>query len=152
MNSNYIRPLVICLFRINNKILVAECFDPSANYYFYRPLGGAIKFGELSEDALRREILEEIGENIRDLNYLGTLENIFTFNNELGHEIVLVYDGKFVNQEIYTKEWISGCEGEDGNLPFMSVWKSLEYFQEPDSSPLYPDGLLQLIFNTREGS
>jgi 8-oxo-dGTP pyrophosphatase MutT (NUDIX family) len=151
MSINTIRPLVICLFSNRNKILVAECFDPSINSFFYRPLGGAIKFAEHSLDALRREIHEEIGEGIIDMTYVGMIENIFTYNQELGHEIVLVYDGKFINQGIYTQEWIDGYEEEDGNLPFRALWKPLDYFQLPNSFPLYPEGLLELISKENVG-
>jgi hypothetical protein len=79
------------------------------------------------------------------------IENIFTYNQELGHEIVLVYDGKFMNQEIYTQECIDGYEEEDGNLPFRAVWKPIDYFLVPKSFPLYPEGLLELISKVKVG-
>jgi 8-oxo-dGTP pyrophosphatase MutT (NUDIX family) len=71
--------------------------------YFYRRLGGAIEFGERAVHTLRRELNEEIGEEIADLHYLATLENIFTFNGRPGHEIVLVYGGRFVDPRIYAR-------------------------------------------------
>lgn len=145
MSSSLIRPLVICIFQHHKKILVAESYDPVTNQLFYRPLGGAIKFGEYSQAALQREIMEEIGENIHNLNFLGTIENIFVFNQQKSHEIVLVYDGEFIKQEIYRKESISGYEEEDGVLHFKAVWKHLEDFRGSDKYPLYPDGLLQLL-------
>jgi 8-oxo-dGTP pyrophosphatase MutT (NUDIX family) len=151
MDDNKIRPLVICIFSNNEKILVAECVDPANNELFYRPLGGAIEFGERSQDALRREIWEEIGEGIQNLSYLGMIENIFEFNKELGHEIVLVYDGAFINQDLYEREWISGYEEDDENLYFKSVWKTVDDFMILDNPPLYPDGLIQLLSQVKEG-
>ncbi|MCA9941424.1 MAG: NUDIX domain-containing protein, partial [Anaerolineales bacterium] len=56
-----IRPLVICLFRHKNHILVMEGYDPVKQQTFYRPLGGGIEFGEHSAIALRRELREELG-------------------------------------------------------------------------------------------
>ena len=74
-----IRPIAICLFRYENKILVAEGKDPIKDQTFYRPLGGGIEFGERSEETIRREIREELNEEVTALRYLGTLENIFVF-------------------------------------------------------------------------
>ena len=85
-----IRALAICIFSHNGKILVFEGYDPLKDEIFYRPLGGGIEFGERSEEAIHRETMEEIDAEVKDLVYLGALENIFVFNGEPGHEIVQV--------------------------------------------------------------
>ena len=139
----HIRPLVICLFRHNGKILVSEEYDPTKGEIFYRPLGGGIEFGEHSEDALHRELMEEIGAEVKNLVYLGTLENIFTFDGEPGHEIVQVYDGALIDSGFYEQAVISGYEAEV-NLPMKVMWKSLDEFG-PGKSILYPDGLLEML-------
>ena len=36
--------------------------------------------------------------------FLFTLENIFTFNGEPGHEIVMVYDGRLVDEKLHEQE------------------------------------------------
>ncbi|SRR5712691_3137526 len=77
MKPNEIRPIAICVFREKDRILVAEGHDPVAQT-FYRPLGGAIRCGEKGADTLIRELREELDVEIRDLRYLGALENIFT--------------------------------------------------------------------------
>jgi hypothetical protein len=41
-----IRPLAICVFSQNGKILVCEGYDATTSDTFYRPLGGGIEFGE----------------------------------------------------------------------------------------------------------
>jgi len=140
-----VRPLAICVFRSGDRILVAEGYDPVKGEVFYRPLGGAIKFGEYSREALIRELREEIGAEITGLRYLGTLENIFTFNGEPGHEIVLVYEGAFVDESIYTRDSIEGHEGHR-DLVFKAVWRSLSDFQA-NRPPLYPPGLYELLMS-----
>lgn len=90
MQQARIRPLAICVFRRGERILVAEGYDRVKGERFYRPLGGAIKFGEYAPVALVREIQEELGMGISGLRYLGTLENLFTYEGQQGHEIVLV--------------------------------------------------------------
>jgi 8-oxo-dGTP pyrophosphatase MutT (NUDIX family) len=138
-----IRPLAICIFRNNGKILVSEEHDPSKGETFYRPLGGGIEFGEHSTDAIHRELMEEIGAGVKDLVYLGTLENIFTFNGQPGHEIVQVYDGSLVESGLYGQKVISGHE-EDVNLPMKVIWKRLDEFG-PGGLILYPHGLYELL-------
>ncbi len=139
--QNQIRPLAICIFRNENKILVAEGFDPIKNQTFYRPLGGGIEFGELSKATVQREIKEELGEEVTDLHFLGTLENIFIFNGTAGHEIVQVYDGRLVNSKMYEQAEMSGMEADGG--PFKALWKNIDEFNP--QTPLYPDGLLEML-------
>ena len=140
---NQIRPLAICLFSHNDKILVSEEHDPAKGETFYRPLGGGIEFGEHSMDTIRRELMEEIGAQVKDLVYLGTIENIFTFNGIPGHEIVQVYDGVLVESGLYEQAVISGYEA-DVNLSIKVMWKDLDEFGS-GKSILYPQGLLELL-------
>jgi len=140
---NQIRPLAICVFLNNNRILVAEGYDPIKQQTFYRPLGGGIEFGETSVDTVRRELKEELNVEVGELRYLGTLENIFVFNGNSGHEIVQVYDGALVDSRLYEQAVIVGIEAEI-NESFNAVWKSLDEFGE-GKSILYPRGLLELL-------
>lgn len=143
MKKNRIRPLAICVFRKNDRILVAEGYDTVKMQTFYRPLGGAIEFGERGEDAVRRELMEEIGAEVGEIWYLGTLENIFVFNGEPGHEIVMVYDGVLTDSGLYEQAEVEGDEAEVGES-FKAVWKSLDEFGE-EKSILYPTGLAELL-------
>ncbi|MFL7869309.1 MAG: NUDIX hydrolase [Anaerolineales bacterium] len=138
-----IRPIAICLFRHDGKILVFEGYDPRKDETFYRPLGGGIEFGERSVDTIRRELREEIGAEVRNLVYLGTLENIFTFDGKPGHEIVQVYDGVLSESGLYKQAVILGHE-VGVEEPFRAMWKSLDEFG-PGESILYPDGLLEML-------
>ena len=139
----HIRPIAICVFRHHGKILVFEGHDPRKDETFYRPLGGGIEFGERSADTIRRELREELGAEVCDLVYLGTLENIFTYDGEPGHEIVQVYDGALTESGLYEQAVILGHEA-DVEKPFQAMWKSLDEFG-PGKSILYPDGLLEML-------
>ena len=139
----HIRPIAICVFRHHGKILVFEGHDPRKDETFYRPLGGGIEFGERSADTIRRELREEINVEVRDLVYLGTLENIFTYDDEPGHEIVQVYDGVLTEPGLYEQAVVLGHEAEVEE-PFLAMWKSLDEFGT-GGSILYPDGLLEML-------
>ena len=145
MKPGKVRPLAICGFRHGDRILTAEGYDDVKRETFYRPLGGRIEFGEYSHETVAREVREEIGAEVANLRYLGTLESIFTYNGQQGHEIVIVYDGKFVDSTIYEREIIMGHEADenyDGDMKV--VWKSLDFFRRGEA-PLYPTGLLELL-------
>ena len=146
MEQPRIRPLAICICRDGDRILVAEYFDSVKRETFYRPLGGAIEFGERGAETVTRELREELGAEVRNIGYLGTIENLFTHEGQPGHEIVLVYDGKLVDKSLYARGFLDGVE--DGNAPFKAVWRTLAGFRETGDR-LYPDGLLEML--TRRG-
>ena len=61
---------------------------------FFRVLGGSIEKGETAEEAVRRELREEINMEIENLEFLKVVENIFTYAGEKKHEIVFMFKGK----------------------------------------------------------
>ncbi len=145
-----IRPIAICLFRHNGRILAAEGYDPLKQQLFYRPLGGGIEFGEHSQDTIVREIREELGTAVINLRYIATLENRFVFNGKPGHEIVQVYDGEFSDPALYQQPTLHGIE--DNGESFTAVWKSPDDFRGQNAPPLYPDGLLDLLTKPKDNS
>jgi 8-oxo-dGTP pyrophosphatase MutT (NUDIX family) len=142
MKPGKVRPIAIGVFQNNNRILVSEGLDTVKKQAFYRPLGGRIEFGEFGYQTVIREIKEEIQAEVTNLRYLGTIENIFIYDGEKGHEIILIYDGDFVDPDFYDQEIISGLE--DDGTQITAVWKSLPEIKTGDI-PLYPTGLMQLL-------
>ena len=137
-----IRPVALCVFQNKNRILVIEGYDKVKREIFYRSLGGGIEFGEKAEDTVRRELKEEINVELGEVRYLGTLENIFTFNGNSHHEIVMIHDGVLVDSGLYEQAVIVGKEANGDHI--RALWKSLDEFRE-GKSILYPDGLLALL-------
>ena len=146
--TGYIRAIAICVFRNGNRILVGDGYDPSKGEVFYRPPGGRIEFGEPSAVALRREMKEELGVEVSEPNLLGVLENIFTFDGKQGHEIVFVYDGRLSDESLYRVDRFSGTESNGAT--FNAIWLDLDTIG-PDTPPVYPDGLLQLLAGDNQG-
>jgi len=142
MRPSQVRAIAICVFRRQESILVFEGHDTTKRQTFYRPLGGTIEFGELSRQTVIREIREEIDAGITNLRLIGTLENLFTFEGQPGHEIVLVYEADFTDMTLYHRTLIVGQEDDGGH--FNALWKPLADFAS-GQSPLYPDGLLELL-------
>ncbi len=143
MKPNVVRPIAICVFRRDGRILAAEYDDPVRDQTFYRPLGGTIEFGEYSATTVERELAEELGAAVTGLRYLGALENVFTYNGQTGHEIVLVYDGELADLALYEREALEGVE--DSGAPIRAVWVQLDDCRLPGAPPVYPTGLLELL-------
>jgi len=140
-----IRPVALCVFRNQDRILVFEGYEKARDETFYRPLGGGIEFGEKAEETVRRELKEEIDVDVADLKYLGILENIYIFNEKPYHEVVLIYDGALVNAGMYAQTVITGKEANGDDI--RAMWKSLDEFGE-GKSILYPPGLLEMLAGT----
>ena len=137
-----IRPLALCVIWRDDSIFVAEGYDEVKQETFYRPLGGAIEFGEYGQQTIGRELQEEIQAAVNQIHYLGTLESIFSYNGQPGHEIALIYEAVFIDPDLYSWEEIDGYE--DDELLFAARWMPLNFFRE-GKAPLYPAGLLDLL-------
>ena len=118
-----------------------EARDESRDLTFYRPLGGGIEFGERSDAAVRRELLEEIGAELEELSLLTIFENLFAFEGEAWHEIVFVYEATLADPSFYDRRSFVVTE-ETSTLP--GIWRRLSDF-DMASAPLYPDGLLAFL-------
>lgn len=144
MKKKRIRPLAICVFRNQGRILVNQGYDAVKDEYFFRPLGGGIEFGETSMDTVCRELMEELDVEVdrNSLMYIGTVENIFTFLGRPHHEIIMIYDGALKQPGLYDQAVIVGKEANGGEI--RAQWKNINDFAAGESI-LYPTGLLELL-------
>ena len=140
----HIKTKALCLFRHQDKVLSSYGYDPAKDETYLRPIGGGIEFGETSTQAIAREVLEEIQQQICKPQLLGVLENLFTFDGQQGHEIVFVYEAEFVVPTVYGAIEISGCE-MDGST-YIAQWLSREQIEQK-KYPIYPKGIEQWLFN-----
>lgn len=138
-----IRPRVICIFRHQGNILVRKHKNPKVQAPFYRPIWGNIKFGEYSRDAILREVWQQFGTSVVNLRYLATLEDILRFNERASHEIVQVYEGEFVNKNLYQSFTLPNME--DNWELFSVAWKPFADFSGKNAPLLSPDGLLEVL-------
>jgi 8-oxo-dGTP pyrophosphatase MutT (NUDIX family) len=66
-------------------------FEKSAKGYLYT-VGGKIGLNETSEEAIKRELMEEIGMEVKNLNLVAVNENFFKVEDKGTHEICFVYN------------------------------------------------------------
>ncbi len=134
-----IRPIALGLAIKNNKLLVSEGFDKVRNETFYRCLGGGIEFLEKSEEALKREFLEEINVDITVKNFLGISENIFTYQGKKAHELILFYSIE-ISDENYQEEYkVIDDHGET-----IAKWIDIDEFKNKNKI-LYPKEVFKYI-------
>lgn len=141
MSTSGIRGKSICVLRRRDEILVGPAFDPTKKEAFYCPPGGGIEFGERAIDAVHREMREELQIELHDVELLGVLENIFTYDNCPGHELVFVFRARATDPTIYERDEIMG---EENGQPMPSRWIPLEQFGN-GTLRLYPHGLCDLL-------
>lgn len=122
-------------------LLVQRGYDASKMQVFYRPLGGGVEFGETSEEAVRREMVEELGASVRPVRKLGTIESIFTHNGVRGHEIAIVWLVDFVDRSLYLEDTLPYREGDHQS---EAQWVH-PFSLKAQGIPLFPDGLTELL-------
>lgn len=112
---------VAALIRNGNKILVEQ--NKQVDYYGMP--GGRCKLGEDSISAIKREVLEETGEEVEYIRSVGILENFFIsrYTNSPYHEILIIHELKFKNQKVYEQDDIINLE-EKKDAKFY--WKRLQ--------------------------
>ena len=88
-----IRNIALAHIEHTRKWLVENGFDNVKNETYYRFLGGGIDFGEYSQEAIQRELKEEIGANDVVVKSLMLVhEDLFHLNGEKCHLVEFIYD------------------------------------------------------------
>ena len=111
---------VAALIRNEDKILVEKNTDVD----YYGLIGGRCHLGEDSIEAIKREILEETGEEVIHIRTVGIIENFFTsrYSNSPYHEILIIHEMKFKNDKMYLEDKIVNKE-EPSKAKFY--WKEI---------------------------
>lgn len=95
-------------------------FEKSPKGYIYT-IGGKVKLNESSEEAMKREIMEEVGMEVKKMNLRSVLENFYTTEKEKVHEICFVYE---IDEEF------------NGVIPSEFIEVSMDDINEHDVKPI----------------
>lgn len=131
-----IRNLAVGLPVRAGRVLVSESVDRVRDLRFHRAVGGGIEFGELAEQALRREFREELAVELDHAELLGVLENRFTYEGEPGHEIVHVFAVRSAALDALPL---------DAELVVLDEGSPVRWVPMDTDVPVFPDGVLELL-------
>jgi len=93
-------------------------------------IGGHMEFGESIEDTARREVLEEVGVEIKNVRYVGTTNDNEAFKNEGRHYINLYVVSELANGEPVLAEpdkmtELRWCDLDSLPEPLFAPWPKL---------------------------
>ena len=114
----------------NEKILL--CKSKKRGHYFLP--GGHVEFGEKTEEALKREFIEETGSEVKIGKFVGAFENIFGQEQKY-HEVCLVFTASLLHSD---KEIVS----KEDHIEYARVGK-----EEFASSNFLPKFMKEVVLN-----
>ncbi len=142
MKTDSIRFRAAALFMHKGNILVHESENRNTGETWFVPPGGGVEYGESSLHALKREIKEELGWNIKDEKLIGAFESFHVINEIEEHEISFVYLAAPENSSVFNESEFR--ISEDNGTRKIFTWKGIPDLAKPGSL-LYPKGLLEKI-------
>lgn len=139
---NKIRGKVIGLAKNDNKLLVFEVLNDQGNLKGWCPIGGGIEFGEKAEDALIREIYEELKCTAIITGKPIICENIFEHHGSIGHEIIFTFPITLSDSTLYSKNRFQ--IREERRSAHWVEWVLIEKFQKNEAI-LFPSIIINQL-------
>ncbi len=139
MNGKKFTAKAMCLFVHKKKLLLYEAHWEGQ--HFYRPPGGHIEHGEYAHQAVVREVKEEIGAKIKNVELWRVIENIFATKEKLRHEYVFCFTADFVDKKFYALKQIEAYEDDKKQL---LCWYSKEDVAKHKMF-VVPKGILEVL-------
>lgn len=139
---NSIRGKVIGIAKEQNRILVVEVLDDEGNLKGWCPIGGGIAFGETAQEALIREVQEELKCDVQIFNAPLVWENIFKHHGVQGHEIIFAFSVRFREPKVYQKKRFQIFESNGES--HWAQWIEIDQFKT-GKTLLFPPGLINKV-------
>lgn len=138
-----ITPVALAVAVHANRVFLFHGEDATAGEAFYRPMGGAIAFGERAMATAERVVERDMSTDFLGARQLGVLENVYTRDGTTQHEICFVFLGAFADRQVYDHETVELTEGDQ--IVAQGGWYDFNQLSAPDSPRVYPDGLLDVV-------
>ena len=137
------RQAALCLFRNGNAFLVAEIQDPQTGLVLHRPPGGGIEEGESPEQALRREVREELGVTLTTIEELGTVDHVWFWNGREVRERAWLFLASSSDDARLSRGECPALIEADGQ-GFKTFWRPIEG-NMATLPPLCPSGIAEFL-------
>jgi mutator protein MutT len=137
------RQAALCIFRRSATFLVAENIDPHNGAVLHRPPGGGIEAGETPEQAVRREVIEELGITLTHVAPIGHIDHIWQWKSRELHERAFIFLADPADDPRLNRgETIELIEAD--GLHSRTLWLPLDGAAD-SLPPLCPTGLRDLL-------
>jgi len=120
----------------DNKILLHK----NINEEHYALIGGRVAIGESSEEALKREVMEEMGKEVDIIEGLTTVENFFEMKDSKYYEILFVHRLEFKDEQ--DKKILDTIKNVEGKDYLIYEWIDID---EIDKYPLRPKVIKDML-------
>jgi ADP-ribose pyrophosphatase YjhB (NUDIX family) len=116
---------------------------------FWALPGGRVEFLETSEEALRREMREELGEEVTAVRLVWVVENFFRYRGKSCHELAHYYLVRFSeDSELYSQNGY--FEGDDEGIQLTFRWQDIDALEGVHLYPTFLKKSLNSIPRTIE--
>jgi hypothetical protein len=138
---NRVRAVAVAVLCDRGRVLATEQPDPETGRMVYRPPGADVAFGERGHETVVRAFREEFGAGLVDIRPVATLESLYRFAGQQGHELVLVYEAAPADPTVWGQQRLVGRRG---GMATSAVWVPTEVFHRGEAV-LLPEGLVDLL-------
>jgi len=125
---------------------VAEIRDPHNGTVLHRPPGGGVEEGESAAQAVRREILEELGIALRDIRPLGAIHHVWHWNGRAVAEQASLFLANPADDERLSRGEAPELVEANGER-VKTLWRPIQV--DESLPPLCPARLCQLLESLR---
>lgn len=88
------RAVVHCLLRRADEVLLIRLVESGSGRIAWRAPGGGIEWRESAEEAVRREVREEVGVTLSDCRLLEVIEAFGTWDGNEEHEVIFLFEAE----------------------------------------------------------